>query len=204
MKAIATAAAILAFCASVANAEQRFGDWVTDQLGFEPFYSQSIGWEMPTTSVLVTDPLAGVSVNTSSIATPETTAWLVGMFANEEDSYLAGMALVWSDWPFDKVERLASPISQSGSVAFQTNQNLRPDLLAEAVKTQLNRQSPGPFLAQIPDGSVFPVGESGRPNQCFQFHALYNNNDDLMALVVLFQSHLRDDADTPKCAPLTS
>lgn len=198
------AAVVLTLWAPFAHAEQRFGDWVTDQLGFEPLFSQSIGWDMPAATVMVTDPLAGVSTDATPIATPQTTAWLVGMFENEEDSVLAGMALVWSDWPYDRVERLAPPISQSGSVAFQTNQDLRPDLLAETVGAQLVRYTPGPFLAQIPDGTVFPVGESGRPNQCFQFHALYNNNDDLMALVVLFQSHLRDDADATKCAPLTS
>ncbi|WP_375255023.1 hypothetical protein [Yoonia sp.] len=195
----------LLFTASATFAQDRFGDWVSQQLGFEPVYAQSIGWDMPEPSVRVTDPMFPVNGGASVIDTPETTAWLVGMSANPEDDDLAGMALVWSDGPFARVVQLVPAISQSGIVAFQTPRQIGVmDDFAAILADQMAPYAPGPVLARLSDSSDFAVGDSGRPGQCFQFSALYKSNDDLVALVVLFQSHLRDDADAPACGPLTS
>mgnify|MGYP001829054749 FL=1 len=186
-------------------AEDRFGDWVSAQLGYEPVYNQSIGWDMAEFSVGVTDPMNPSDQAMDFIATPQTTAWVVGMSANEEDPFLAGMALVWSDGPFDRVVEFDPPISQSGIIAYQTPAqiNLSGDLTS-SLAMQLEPNTPGPILARLSDGSDFAVGDSGQPDQCFRYSALYKSNDDLVALVVLFQSHLRDDADATACAPLTS
>lgn len=187
------------------HAEDRFGDWVASQLGFAPFYAQSIGWDMPETSVTISDPLSETDTEVSFLETPPTTAWVVGIFNEASDARLSGFALVWSDGPFDRVAPSGIVQTQSGYVAFQTPKQTWVSIaLPEKIAAQMIDLSPGPILTQQPDGTVFPVGDSGVSGSCFEASALYKDNDELIALVVLFKSNARVDADASACIALTS
>lgn len=195
---------------SIGNAQERFGDWVAAQFGSQPFYAQSIGWDMSEPSVIVTDPASANDAKGRLIDTPETTAWLVGMLDHQGDDRLSGMALVWSDGLIDRVVALPSIVSKSGIVGFQTGrdfalmQNAPADDVAALVSAQLDMVAPGPVLVRLPAGIEFPVGDSALPDRCFEVSALYKDDDALVALVVLFKSYSRDDGGTAACSPLTS
>ena len=198
------------FCA----AEQRFGEWVTQQLGYEPQYSQSIEWQMNDVAVVVGDPTSVATTASPSVSAPNTTAWLVGLSTPQRTKGLIGMALVWSDYPFENAVALSTYRSQSGLAAFMTDSDLQAlDRLYQtdggkaAEKTihdHLGQHAPGPFLAQLPDGPVFPVAVSGGQGDCNQVTALYQDAGALSALVVLFFVNGRDDATALACDPLLS
>jgi hypothetical protein len=189
---------------TVGAAQDRLGEWVAQQLGYEPFYTQSIGWDMPAPTVRAADPFTA-ETGTSFVPTPETTAWVVGIMENEGDTQLTGMALVWSDGPLTRSVQLSPPQSRTGLVAFQTpTQSATSEEMKAALAAQLDGMAAGPILIESADGTLFAVGDSRLPDGCFSFSALYKSNDDLVALVVLFQSQSRVDADTPACIPLTS
>ena len=198
--------ALILLCFPTTGATQdRFGAWVSRNLGYAPVYTQSIGWDMPQTTVTIADPLLQTEAETSFIETPDSTAWVVGILSDASDARLSGLALVWSDGPYDRVVSLDFQQTQSGYVAFQTpRQTWVGDGLAQKIATQMNTLSPGPVLVAQPDGSLFPVGDAGRTHGCFQASVLYNDIDALIALVVLFQSQSRIDADAPTCIPLIS
>lgn len=196
----------LAICLpTLSHASDRFGDWVASELGFQPFYAQSIGWDMPEPSVTIADPLLPAEAAGAFIETPKTTAWVVGILEAPSAARLTGLALVWSDGPFDSAVSLDALQTQSGFVAFQTpRQTWVSTALPQDIASKMNELSPGPILAEQPDGTTFPVGDSGVLGGCLDITALYTNTKDLIALVVLFQSDARRDAADVTCASLTS
>lgn len=190
---------------TLGQASDRFGDWVAGELGFQPFYAQSIGWDMPEPSVTIVDPLLQVETEGGFVETPASTAWVVGISGEASDARLTGLALVWSDGPFDSIVTLGTLQTQSGFVAFQTpRQTWVGDALLQDIAVKMTDLSPGPILAQQPDGTIFPVGDTGVARGCLEITALYRNTKDLVALVVLPNADARVNAADATCASLTS
>lgn len=197
---------VLALCLpTFGKAADRFGDWVTRELGYEPFYAQSIGWEMPEFSVTVADPLTQAVPEGDFLQTPPSTAWVVGIMKDAADARLLGLALVWADGPFDSAVDLGKLQTQSGFVAFQTPRQTSVSIgLPQDIAEKMSDQTPGPILAQQPDGTFFPVGDSGFARGCLQITALYADTKELIALIVLADANARVDTDEVACAMLTS
>ena len=190
---------------NLGQASDRFGDWVASELGFQPFYAQSIGWDMPEPSVTIKDPLVQAEIEGAFVETPTSTAWVVGILGQGSDARLTGLALVWSDDPFDSIVTLGALQTQSGLVAFQTpQQTWVGNALPQDIAAKMIDRSPGPILAQQPDGTVFPVGDAGVARGCLEITALYRNTKDLVALVVLSRPDARAGAADVTCASLTS
>ncbi len=186
-------------------AQDRFDAWVADQMGFAPFFSQSIGWEMPQNSVTVLDPLAQSTEGVDFVETPDSTAWVVGILDDASAARMSGLGLVWSDGFVDRAVSLGFAQTRSGFVAFQTDGQIwAGNMLPQTVLAQINTLTPGPALVEQPDGSVFPAGDLGLSGACLEMIALYKDDDALLGLVVLIQSSTRRDADATACAPLTT
>jgi len=196
---------ILICLPAFASAEERFGAWVTRELNNQPFFTQSIGWDMPDPSVTIADPILKTEGDIGFIDTPNSTAWVVGILDSENEARLSGLGLVWSDDPIDRAVSWGVPQTQSGYVAFQTpRQTLVDEALPDDIALQMMTATPGPILVVQPDETEFPTGDSGITGGCFEATALYNDADALVAVVVLFQSGARVDTDETACGALTS
>jgi hypothetical protein len=185
--------------------QNRMDDWVSGQLGFVPHFSQSIAWDVADQSIVVVDPFSLVRRGIPPVDPPTQTAWLVGMREKEADQQLVGMALVWSDFPYETAVYLGTFNSTNSAVAFMTvnaaaSGKLSPDLIS----AQLSAKSPSPFLAEAPDGVLFPLGDFGLNTNCLAVTALYQSNQELSALVIVFGANDRKDISNTECAPLTS
>jgi hypothetical protein len=75
-----------------------------------------------------------------------------------------------------------------------------PDILSAL----LGADTPGPVLADLSGQASFPLGDFGRDRDCLVVTALYQNNQELAALVIVIGANQSEDAPNANCAPLIS
>ncbi len=188
------AAVALLLCAGPAPAETL--DWLRAGIGFETRVNEAGRWAVPGGALYAADPLTLFGTEGDTIAVPESPARLVGLHETEFEGRTAVMALIWSD---------AVPVCGKDLTTIGVDTGLAGFLPPSAVKAldayavefggdlyrgtyaeQIDRLYPGPFLADLPDGTRFPVSGSGWGDGGYPVASLYSADGEMVALYAQF------------------
>ncbi len=208
IRACAPLAALVA-TVSPALADPGAVDWLRGNLNIPTHLHDGGVWEETGGAVLAVDPLTLFGADAGPIAVPRQPARIVGIReTNGTDPRTAFLVLVWSDAPVVCGEDLATIGVDTGLAAFLAPRDVAAlnaygaayggDLYAGPFAADIDKRYPGPYLAQLPDGTAFPLSGSGWGDGGYPVASLQSADGNMVALYAQF---ITDGADWLLPAP---
>ena len=192
----------------LSSAEQDFGQWAQTNLGLGTDFSYAGQWVANDGHVFGIDPLTLFGANRAPISVPTTEAAVIGLNQADPDERTAILALVWSDAPFVCGQDAGFIGVDTGLAAFATASEIAAlekyardhgDLYAGTYAEQIDNLYPGPFLAELPDGTRLPLSGSGWGDGGYPVTALFDADGDMIALFAQFITAGDDWLTPPTC-----
>ena len=170
--------------------------WLRDGLGFETSLSEAGTWAATEGALFAADPLTLFGTEGATITVPKEPARLIGLHETEFEGRTAVMALIWSDAAPVCGEDLATIGVDTGLAGFLPPEAVTAldacaeafggDLYQRSYADQIDRLYPGPFLAQLPHGTRFPISGSGWGDGGYPVASLIDADSGMVALYAQF------------------
>ena len=201
--------------AGAALADTGAVDWLRQHLDFATHLHDGGVWRERGGAVLAVDPLTLYGAEDDPIAVPRQPARILGIReTNGTDPRTAFLVLLWSDKPVVCGEDLTTIGVDTGLAAFLAPDDVAAldsygqayggDLYAGPYADAIDAAYPGPFLAQLPDGTAFPLSGSAWGDGGYPAASLRAEDGSMVALYAQFITDGTGWALPPACPPTTS
>jgi len=193
-----------------AAAEPDARTWFTENLSIPTRAETSGAWHPMGGRLHATDPLTLWGVDGPPLPVPDQTAEMFILYATESGEDSVGLfALIWSNAPVACGEDLGSVPVDTGLAGFLTpddvtaleryGQRYGDNLYDGPYAEQIEKNWSGPFLAELPGGTHFPITSSGWGDGFYPVFGLLDQDGEMIALYMQFITDGQEWLVPPVC-----